>query len=148
MPAVAPFATALRAADFAGCPARGGENDQSVKGRDRMRTSRMVPLELARLTDLMERTSGRPDVTIGLIDGPVATRHPDLAGGRLQEIHERDGAACTQTDSAACVHGTFVAGILSARRQSSAPGICPREVCWVFTVHAAPPRTAPVTSST
>jgi subtilisin family serine protease len=85
----------------------------------------MVPLELARLTNLMQRTSGRPDVTIGLIDGPVATQHPDLAGGRLREIHGRDGATCTQRDSAACVHGTFVAGILSARRQSSAPGICP-----------------------
>lgn len=85
----------------------------------------MDPLELIRLTALMERTSGRPDVTIGLIDGPVATQHPDLAGGRLQEIHGRDGPTCMQADSAACVHGTFVAGILSASRHSSVPGICP-----------------------
>ncbi|MCL4855522.1 MAG: S8 family serine peptidase, partial [Bryobacteraceae bacterium] len=33
--------------------------------------------------------------------------------------------ACTWADSAACLHGTFVAGILSARRGSLAPAICP-----------------------
>lgn len=30
-----------------------------------------------------------------------------------------------QADSTACLHGTFVAGILSARRGSAAPAICP-----------------------
>src|SRR6185369_6728162 len=36
-----------------------------------------------------------------------------------------NGGGCTQADSAACLHGTFVAGILSAKRASVAPGICP-----------------------
>lgn len=85
----------------------------------------MVPLELARLTALMERTSGRPDVRIGLIDGPVAIQHPDLAGGQIQEIPGTNGATCTQANSSACVHGTFVAGVLSAKRNSPAPAICP-----------------------
>jgi subtilisin family serine protease len=85
----------------------------------------MVPLELAKLTALMERTSGSPDVQIGLIDGPVATEHPDLAGGHLREIPGHNGATCTQANSAACLHGTFVAGILAAKRTSPAPAICP-----------------------
>jgi subtilisin family serine protease len=70
----------------------------------------------------MERTSGRPDVTIGLIDGPVAVDRPELAGQHIREI---GSGACTRAKSAACLHGTFVAGILSARRGTVAPAICP-----------------------
>jgi len=84
----------------------------------------MLPLELAKLTSLMERTSGSREVKIGLIDGPVATQHPDLAGEHLCEIPGNSGA-CTQANSVACLHGTFVAGILSAKRDSPAPAICP-----------------------
>jgi subtilase family protein len=85
----------------------------------------MIPLELAKLTMLMKRTSGSPEVKIGLIDGPVVTQHPDLAGERLREIPGNNGAACAQANSTACLHGTFVAGILSAKRNSPAPAICP-----------------------
>lgn len=85
----------------------------------------MVPLELVKLTALMDRTRGRPEVKIGLIDGPVVTRHPDLAGEHLREIPGYNGATCTQANSPACLHGTFVAGILSAKRNSPAPAICP-----------------------
>jgi len=85
----------------------------------------MVPLELAKLTALMERTSGSPEVKIGLIDGPVVIQHPDLAGEHLREIPGNNGATCTQANSTACLHGTFVAGILSAKRNSPAPAICP-----------------------
>ena len=85
----------------------------------------MSPLQLVKLTDLMESTSGRPEVTIGLIDGPVITDHPDLESDRLRELPATDGAACTMADSTACLHGTFVAGVLSAKRNSAAPAICP-----------------------
>jgi subtilisin family serine protease len=85
----------------------------------------MVPLDLVKLTALMQRTSGSPELKIGLIDGPVVTQHPDLAGQLLREIPGKNGGACTQADSAACLHGTFVAGILSAKRGSAAPAICP-----------------------
>ncbi len=85
----------------------------------------MVPLELAKLTALMERTSGSREVKIGLIDGPVVTQHPDLAGEHLCEIPGNNDATCAQANSVACLHGTFVAGILSARRNSVAPAICP-----------------------
>jgi subtilisin family serine protease len=82
-------------------------------------------LGLVRLTALMERTSGSAAVTIGLIDGPVATEHPQLTGERFRELAGPHRAACTRTDSTACLHGTFVAGILSAKRDSEAPAICP-----------------------
>lgn len=85
----------------------------------------MLPLELVRLTALMKRTSGSPEVMIGLIDGAIATQHADLAGEHLREIPGNNGATCTQANSTACMHGTFVAGILSARRNSLAPAICP-----------------------
>ena len=85
----------------------------------------MDPLRAVKLTALMERTSGSPEVKIGLIDGPVVTRHPDLEDGHLREISGNNRGTCTQADSVACMHGTFVAGILSAKRGSNAPAICP-----------------------
>lgn len=85
----------------------------------------MFPLELVRLTALMERSRGGSEVKIGLIDGPVMTWHADLQSGQLREITASRGATCTQAESAACLHGTFIAGILAARRESPAPAICP-----------------------
>mgnify|MGYP001481134726 CR=1 FL=1 len=85
----------------------------------------MAALDLVKLTALMERTSGGRDVHIGLIDGPVLIHHPDLAGAHLREISGQNGGTCTHAASTACAHGTFVAGILSAKRGSSAPAICP-----------------------
>lgn len=82
-------------------------------------------LELVNLTALMERTAGNPDVRIGLIDGPVVTDHPSLAGEHLRQIGEERAGGCRQSASAACLHGTFVAGILSGRRGSPAPAISP-----------------------
>jgi len=85
----------------------------------------MEPLDLVKLTALMARTSGSPEVKIGLIDGPVAAQHPDLASEHLREVSGKNSATCTQANSTACLHGTFVAGILSAKRNSPAPAICP-----------------------
>lgn len=34
----------------------------------------------------MQRTEGRPEVKIGLIDGPVSINHPDLPTSYIQEI--------------------------------------------------------------
>jgi subtilisin family serine protease len=85
----------------------------------------MNPLHLIKIIPLMDCTSGLSDLNIGLIDGPAVTQHPDLAGGRLREISGSSGSTCQQADSTACLHGTFIAGILSARRGSPAPAICP-----------------------
>lgn len=84
----------------------------------------MDSLDLVKLTALMELTSGKPEITVGLIDGPVVMNHPDLAGNNIHEISGKSGA-CAQASSVACMHGTFVAGILSAKRGSASPAICP-----------------------
>jgi len=73
----------------------------------------------------MELTSGRPEVVIGLVDGPVVTGHPDLPRDKIREIPGRLSGTCVRTNSLACAHGTFVAGILLANRTSAAPAICP-----------------------
>jgi subtilisin family serine protease len=85
----------------------------------------MQPAELIKLKALMERTSGSPEVKIGLVDGPVSIQHPELSAEHIREISGSSSAACTHADSTACLHGTFVAGILSAKRNSAAPAICP-----------------------
>jgi subtilisin family serine protease len=80
-------------------------------------------LRLVRLSPLMETTRGRAEVVVGLIDGPVAIDHPDLTAQSIRPVPGR-GAVC-RLGSASCDHGTFVAGILSARRGADAPAICP-----------------------
>jgi len=85
----------------------------------------MGPLDLVQLTPVMDRTSGRSEISIGLIDGPVLITHPDLANPNIRELAGRLGGTCARAKSTACVHGTFVVGVLSARRGSVAPAICP-----------------------
>src|SRR5829696_4485748 len=85
----------------------------------------MDPLDLVNLRPLMETTTGSPDTIVGLLDGPVAINHPDLAAESITQLPGRPRGGCAQTSSAACLHGTFTAGILSAKRDSSAPAICP-----------------------
>jgi subtilisin family serine protease len=80
-------------------------------------------LEFTRLNMLMQLTSGDPRVAIGLIDGPVAMTLPELADVVIREISV--GGHCSRTGSEACEHGTFVAAMLVARRDSVALGICP-----------------------
>lgn len=85
----------------------------------------MSPVELVKLTALMELTSGRPEIAVGLIDGPIAEGHPSLAINHIRHVPGKFSGACSQRGSDACQHGTFVAGILSAKRNSLAPAICP-----------------------
>ncbi len=82
-------------------------------------------LELVGLEALMRLSAGRPEVVIGLIDGPIAGRHADLAGSAIREAPGKASGACSKANSLACLHGTFIAGILVARRGSPAPAICP-----------------------
>ena len=85
----------------------------------------MNHLDLVKLTSLMQLTYGRPEVVVGLIDGLVAMNHPDLASQNIREIPGSLQKTCVQTTSAACMHGTFIAGILCAKDRSVAPAICP-----------------------
>jgi subtilisin family serine protease len=73
----------------------------------------------------MALTGGRQDVAVGMIDGPVRMDHPDLAGANIHAVGGEPRATCADPRSDACLHGTFVAGILVARRGSPAPAICP-----------------------
>jgi subtilisin family serine protease len=82
-------------------------------------------LDLVNLTPLMELTNGRPEIVIGLVDGPVVITHPELAGENVREVPGKISGTCAQASSLACMHGTFVAGILCATRSSAAPAICP-----------------------
>lgn len=59
-------------------------------------------LDLIRLTPLLERTRGSPEVRIGLIDGPVTLDHPDLATENIQEVPGEFAGACTLSSGAAC----------------------------------------------
>ena len=85
----------------------------------------LAALAVVKLSPVMALASGSPDLKVGLIDGPVAIDHPDLASAHIVEIPGRLSGTCTQASSVACQHGTFVAGVLCAQRSSSAPAICP-----------------------
>jgi subtilisin family serine protease len=83
------------------------------------------PLDAVSLSRLMERTAGRPEVVVGLIDGPVAANHADLAAESIRSLAPQGTGFSERATGAARAHGTYVAGILSARRGSAAPAICP-----------------------
>jgi subtilisin family serine protease len=84
----------------------------------------MDPLDVVRLPRLMALTSGRAEVVVGLLDGPVSHDHPELASENIWSLAGMPGT-CRETASASCWHGTFVAGILAARRNAQAPAIAP-----------------------
>jgi subtilisin family serine protease len=85
----------------------------------------MMSLDVVQLPAVMALTSGQHRVVVGLLDGPVVLSHPELATERIQGICGAQAGGCADARSLPCRHGTFVAGILSARRGSSAPAICP-----------------------
>jgi subtilisin family serine protease len=82
-------------------------------------------LDLVKLRPLMARSGGRPNVVVGLIDGPIDSNHPDLLVAKMRHVAGGPLATCARTRSEACTHGTLIAGILCARRGSVAPAICP-----------------------
>lgn len=95
-------------------------------------------LDLVNLSPLMALGSGIPEVVIGLIDGPVAVNHPDLVDATWRTIGDQ-----TEAPGFARQHGTFVAGILAAKRGSAAPAICPGCTFLIRPVFAAGTSTSP-----
>jgi len=87
----------------------------------------MNALDMVALSRLMEITVGRPEVIVGLIDGPVFMKDKNVWSENV--VQGKSGNAlcssCALPESAACGHGTFVASLLSARRGTAAPAICP-----------------------
>src|SRR5215208_2507587 len=73
----------------------------------------------------MDRSRGVPEIAIGLLDGHVAANHPQLTEESISRLSGKPSSGCAQRTSAACLHGTFTAGILSAKRDSPTGGICP-----------------------
>ena len=88
------------------------------------RSSTSSALDAVRLSRLMELTLGSAEIVIGLIDGPVVN-HPDLAIENVRLVPSTMAVPTERETGPAHAHGTYVAGILSARRGSPAPAICP-----------------------
>jgi len=55
-------------------------------------------LELVELLPLMEQATGRPEVAIGLIDGPVAIQHPELATENIREVPGKYAGTCARSN--------------------------------------------------
>lgn len=85
----------------------------------------MDPLIQTRLHSLMKLSSGNPDITIGVIDGPVDFNHAAFNGSKIRTVKDSQIGACKNANDIACTHGTFIAGILCASRGLAAPAICP-----------------------
>ncbi|MFB8027720.1 MULTISPECIES: S8 family serine peptidase [unclassified Streptomyces] len=86
------------------------------------------PLDMVDLRRLMARTVGRRATRVGLIDGPLATDHPDFSDAIIELVPSRNtpATACAPGPASdAAVHASSVAGVLVTRRGSSAPAICP-----------------------
>lgn len=85
----------------------------------------MDPLSQTRLYSLMNISGGSLDISIGVIDGPVDLSHPAFCESKIRTVRDSQLGACKIASSVACTHGTFITGILSAKRGLSAPAICP-----------------------
>jgi subtilisin family serine protease len=72
----------------------------------------------------MNLTKGVSQIAVGLIDGPVDLEHSDFVGSKIVNIPGKASPSCQNSDSYACLHGTFVARMLSARPGSDTPAIC------------------------
>lgn len=77
--------------------------------------------DIVKLPALMNLSQGSTDVSIALIDGPVFAGHSELAGANIINAVP----ACDSAADVSCLHGTFIAGMLCARRDGRVPGICP-----------------------
>jgi hypothetical protein len=58
----------------------------------------MEVLDLVTLTPLMERTRGRPEIAIGLVDGPIVKDHPDFEGQNIRELPGATATGCSQLE--------------------------------------------------
>jgi len=85
----------------------------------------MDPFEYTKLRSLMDISSGSREIVIGIVDGPIDFTHNAFQGSRIRTVRDSQLSACKNATSIACIHGTFVVGILGAKRGVSAPSICP-----------------------
>jgi subtilisin family serine protease len=121
--------------------------DTTAARRDDPGVSRWAAaLELVGLERLAGVSHGTPEIRVGLIDGPVNTAHAALTSARIVPVGAARAASCRVVDSAACRHGTAVAGFLVAAGRDAAAGVCPGctlLVRPVFAEAAAAPESSP-----
>ena len=89
----------------------------------------MDHFELVKARKLYLNSKGNPSIKIGIIDGPVFIDHPLLEKSNIT-IDENISVYCNSASSMACIHGTFIIGMLKASRKSLATAICPN--CSIF----------------
>lgn len=80
---------------------------------------------MLKLERLMKKTSGNPQIIIGIIDGPVDMKHHAFEGTSFIQVSSSRPIACASTNNVACTHGTSIAGILAARRGLPSLSLCP-----------------------
>jgi len=85
----------------------------------------MNPLNLIKLDKIMALSQGNHDIKIGIIDGPLDFSHPAFENTIIRTVKDSQFTSCKNASSMECIHGTFISGILGAKRGSSAPAICP-----------------------
>lgn len=79
---------------------------------------------LVGLDRLSALSDGSPGVTIGLVDGPVDLGQDGLAGAHIHSPADGRGS-CSDLDSPACRHATFLASLLVGT-QDQPPALCRR----------------------
>jgi subtilisin family serine protease len=82
-------------------------------------------LGLINIPALLAKSTGTDAIAVGVIDGPVSLNHEAFETSKIRTARGSDFAACKTSDSAACMHGTFVTGILTGKRGPNAPALCP-----------------------
>ncbi|MPZ06058.1 MAG: S8 family serine peptidase [Nitrososphaeraceae archaeon] len=85
----------------------------------------MDPLALTKLQGLMNLSRGIPEVSVGVIDGPLDLNHPTLHNSKIRTTKESGYFDCKKASSMSCMHGTFIAGMLVSERGPYTLGICP-----------------------
>ncbi len=80
---------------------------------------------VAGLAQLREETSGDPEVTVAVLDGPVDVSHPCFAGADLRVLPTLVPETATD-GSGMAVHGTHVASVLFGQPGTDVEGVAPR----------------------
>ncbi|MGD9672106.1 MAG: S8 family serine peptidase [Candidatus Nitrosocosmicus sp.] len=93
---------------------------------DRYNIKTLDPINQTNLRFLMDLTEGDPDIIIGLIDGPVDLLHPAFDESKITAVKKSYLSMCRDSDNVSCIHGTFISGILCAKRELGAPAIAPK----------------------
>src|SRR5215212_6908515 len=83
------------------------------------------PLDQVKLHSIMKLSRGHHKIVVGVIDGPVNLSHPAFQDSHIRTVRNSQDGLCRVASSTACMHGTFITGVLAAKRGTEAPGICP-----------------------